>query len=178
MTVHAHADAPYWPVVYQRAFPDMADSYDLRHEGWHQRAGRDRVIRLTSGRQIFIDEKVREKDYHDILIEVWSRYPLTGSAPYPPRERAVPGWGTEPKDCDFLAYAFEHAQTCYLIPFLGIRAAWQKHGPAWRANATNRKDGFSWTRALNRTYATIGIAVPVKILQDCVNDALTIRWAA
>lgn len=176
---HEQADAGYWPTVYRRAFPDMVSLHDLRHDGWHQRAGRDRVVMLKSGRQIFIDEKARREDYTDILIEVWSRYPLTGEPPYPPgAPGAVPGWGAEPKDCDFLAYAFEQSQVCYLLPFLGVRAAWEKHGATWRGKATRKEGGFRWTRARNRTYNTIGIAVPIKTLQDCINDALTICWGA
>lgn len=176
---HGQSDAPYWQQVYRRAFPDMETYIDLRHDGWHQRAGRDRAIVLKSGRMIYIDEKVRGADYDDLLIEVWSRYPKSGSQPYPPIPAgAVPGWGAEPKDCDFLAYAFELSQVCYLLPFLGIRAAWEKHGAMWRGKATSREGGFRWVLARNRTYNTISVAVPTKILQDCVNDALTVCWAA
>jgi hypothetical protein len=175
---HSRADAPYWPEIYRQAFPDMATCLDLRHDGWHQRAGRDRAIVLTSGRMIYVDEKVRSENYDDILIEVWSQYPLAGDKPYPHLAGAVAGWGTKPLDCDFLAYAFERSQVCYLLPFLGIRAAWQKHGAMWRGKAQHQEGGFRWVRALNRTYATISIAVPTKFLQDCVNDALTVCWAA
>ena len=96
-----------WQEVYTRAFPDMAVCLDLRHDGWHQRAGRDRAVILTSGRMIYVDEKVRSQAYDDILIEVWSTYPRNGRAPFPPVPGANPGWGVKPLDCDFLAYAFE-----------------------------------------------------------------------
>ena len=174
---HGQSDAPYWPAVYRQAFPDMVHLLDLRHDGWHQRAGRDRAVILASGRSVYIDEKVRSKDYQDILIEVWSTYPKTGAIPYPLTPGAAPGWGVKPLDCDFLAYAFEHSRICYLLPFLGIRAAWAKHGAMWRSKATDEEGGFRWVKAPNRTYNTISIAVPTKILQDCVNDALTVCWA-
>lgn len=174
---HAQADAPYWREVYRQAFPDMVHLLDLRHDGWHQRAGRDRAVILSSGRSVFVDEKVRSKDYDDILIEVWSAYPLTGHRPYGPVVTAAPGWGVKPLDCDFLAYAFEQARTCYLLPFLGIRAAWAKHGRMWIGKATAKEDGFNWVEARNRTYKTISIAVPVETLHSCVADALTVCWA-
>lgn len=174
---HGQSDAPYWQEVYQQAFPDMVHLLDLRHDGWHQRAGRDRAIILASGRSIFVDEKVRSKDYQDILVEVWSAYPLAGHKPYPPHASARPGWGVKPLDCDFLAYAFERSRTCYLLPFLGIRAAWKKHAAMWIGKASTREGGFEWVEARNRTYKTISIAIPVRVLQDCVNDALTVCWS-
>jgi hypothetical protein len=174
---HDQADAPWWPEVYRQAFPDMVHLLDLRHDGWHQRAGRDRAVILTSGRSVFIDEKVRSEAYDDILIEVWSRYPLGGSKPYRSIATAEPGWGVKPLDCDFLAYAFEPSRICFLFPFLGIRAAWAKHGSMWRGKATASEGGFRWIAARNQRYNTISIAVPTRILQECVNDALTVCWA-
>lgn len=174
---HSQSDAPYWAEVYRQAFPDMVHILDLRHDGWHQRAGRDRAIILSSGRSVFVDEKVRSEAYEDILVEIWSTYPLNGSAPYLPVASAVPGWGAKPLDCDFLAYAFEPLRICYLFPFLGLRAAWEKHGAMWRGKATQKEGGFHWVPALNRRYKTICIAVPIRILQDCVTDAMTISWS-
>lgn len=173
---HSQADAPYWGEVYRQVFPDMVHSLDLRHDGWHQRAGRDRVIILSSGRPIYIDEKVRTRDYGDFLVEVWSQYPSRGAPPYPRRPGAVPGWAVEPKDCDFLAYAIEPTQVCYILPFLGLRAAWVKHGAIWRAKASNRADGFRWAAAPNGRYQTISITMPTDVLRACVNDALTVCW--
>lgn len=174
---HRQADAPYWEEVYKRAFPDMVTSLDLRHEGWHQRAGRDRAIILSSARMIYIDEKVRSRAYDDILIEVWSKYPVDGREPYRRVPAAVEGWGVKPLDCDFLAYAFEPIKTCFLFPFLGVRAAWAKHASMWIGKATRREDGFRWIEAHNQRYKTISIAVPTRTLHDCVNDALTVSWA-
>ncbi len=173
---HAHSDEPYWKEVYRRAFPDMVQLFDLRHDGWHQRAGRDRLVMLASGRPIYVDEKVRSEVYPDIAVEVWSQYPKDGTKPYPARPGAVLGWGAKPLDCDFLAYAFAPAKTCYLFPFLGIRAAFAKHRMMWRDKATVNEDGFRWVEAPNRRYNTISIAVPTSILQTCVSDALTVCW--
>lgn len=67
---HSQADRSYWQEVYRQAFPDMRRTLDLRHDGWHQRAGRDRMVILSSGRTIFIDEKVRSKSYPDLNGDV------------------------------------------------------------------------------------------------------------
>lgn len=173
---HDAADAPYWEIVYRQAFPDMVSSVDLRHDGWHQRAGRDRAVILSSGRSVYVDEKVRSKSYPDIALEVWSTYPLAGERPYPPMESAVPGWSRKPLDCDYLAYAFEPIQTCYLFPFLGVRAAWERHGKTWIDKAQNEEDGYEWIVARNKRYKTISVAVPIAPLVQQIHDALTVTW--
>jgi hypothetical protein len=173
---HSQSDADYWEEVYRQAFPDFHTMLDLRHDGWHQRAGRDRAVILSSGKSVFIDEKVRSETYGDILIEVWSQYPRTGTDPFPSVRGAVPGWAVKPLDCDWLAYAFETTQTCHMFPFLGIRAAWAKFGAMWSIRASNRESGFRWIVARNRSYNTVGIGVPLQALRWCINDAQTIRW--
>jgi hypothetical protein len=173
---HSQADRSYWQKVYRSAFPDMRHTLDLRHDGWHQRAGRDRMVILSSGRTIFVDEKVRSKSYPDIAVEVWSTYPKGGQEPYPPVKGATEGWGQKPLDCDYLAYAFEPTQTCHLIPFLGLRAAWSKHHPDWIQQASRRVNGFRWVPAPNQRYDTVSIAVPIGTLLAHINDALTVTW--
>lgn len=179
---HSQADAEYWPVVYRRAFPDMVTMIDLRGNGWHQKAGRDRAIVLSSGRTVYVDEKVRTDDYDDIAVEVWSVYPENGTRPWEPTEGAIPGWGREPKDCEWLAYAFEPSCTCYLLPFLGVRAAWERHAKDWIQKASSETEGYSWVEARNRRrngsrYWSISIAVPIPELRRCINDSMTITWA-
>lgn len=174
---HALADAPWWEDVYRQAFPDMRAMVDLRHEGWHQKAGRDRAIVLSSGQTVYVDEKGRRKTYPDIAVEVWSVYPRNGRHPWQPRAGAVPGWGTKPTS-DYLAYAFEAAQTCHLFPLLGIRAAWEKHGRTWREKATAEEDGYRWTQADNERWWSICIAVPISELHSFIQDAMTVTWEA
>lgn len=173
---HDQADAPWWDTVYRRAFPDLATVVDLRHDGWHQRAGRDRAVMLSSGQTIYVDEKVRSETYEDILIEVWSVYPKNGVVPYRTVAGAVPGWARKPMGCDWLAYAFVPARTCYLFPFLGVRAALEKHSAIWIQKATDREIGFRWVVADNKRYNTISIAVPIWILTEAINQAMTITW--
>lgn len=80
---HDQSNQDWWEIVYRQAFPDMAAMVDLRHDGWHQRAGRDRGIVLSTGRTVYVDEKVRSEAYADIALEIWSQYPK-GARP--------PGW--------------------------------------------------------------------------------------
>jgi len=174
---HSQADQPWWEQVYRRAFPDFVAMVDLRRDGWHQRAGRDRAVVLASGRTIYVDEKVRRKAYDDVAVEVWSTYPKNGRPPYPPVVGAEPGWARKPLDCDWLAYAFAPTRTCYLFPFLGVRAAFAAYGSKWIAAATTERDGFRWCVADNRRYDSISIAIPVATLRAAINDAMTVTWS-
>jgi hypothetical protein len=82
MTVHSlhpslersrgFATAPWWEPVYREAFPSFEGMTYVNRDGSGQRDGIDRLIALTSGRTIAIDEKVRERDYPDFCLEYWS----------------------------------------------------------------------------------------------------------
>jgi hypothetical protein len=75
-----------------------------------------------------------------------------------------------------LAYAFVPTATCHLLPFLGVRAAYEKFRVSWLDQAARRVGGFSWVVAENRDYHTISIAVPIEALYAAVNDAMTVTW--
>src|SRR5688572_29161879 len=89
-----HTDAPWWRDVYRTAFPSLRSMVSVKEDGWAQRGGIDRVLTLSSGRTIYVDEKVREKDYGDIILEQWSDV-----------ERRKPGWIQKPLACEYIAYA-------------------------------------------------------------------------
>ena len=155
---HSHAEAPWWGVVYRKAFNGFAAMVDVRHDGWAQRGGIDRVVTLRCGRTITIDEKVREKDYGDILLERWSD-----------RRQRKPGWVQKQLACEFIAYAIAPTQVCYLLPTLTLQSAWRECGPDW----INRYDPVI---AKNAGYETESIAVPIPVLFDALTGAMTVTW--
>jgi hypothetical protein len=156
---HAQTDAPWWEQVYRAAFPDFHSMTDLRADGDHQRAGVDRHVTLTSGRVLEVDEKVRRKDYGDILLEYWSD-----------EARRRPGWVAKNLRCDYIAYAIEPSATCYLIPFQPLRRAWSTYGRQWVA-AFGRRD------ARNNGYVTVSCPVPTDVLMQAITDAMSLTWA-
>jgi hypothetical protein len=168
-TSHAHADAPWWPIVYKMAFPTSTGTRDQRADGWAQRAGIDRFVDLSDGTSLKIDEKVRTKDYPDILLERWSS-----------RESRTPGWIQKDLSCDFIAYAFIPTETCYLLPFQVLRRVWREQGREWIAKAEqkdkDKRHGFAVVEAENPTYTTESITVPIPVLLDAIRDALVIHW--
>jgi hypothetical protein len=155
---HAYADAPWWLSVYRSAFHGVAAAVSVRDDGWAQRGGIDRVITLTSGRTITVDEKVRVRDWPDIALERWSD-----------EERRVPGWIQKPLACEYIAYAFVPSAKCYLLPTLTLQRAWRVHGREWIATCRE-------VRAQNKSYVTVSVAVPIEQLLAAISDAIWVRW--
>jgi hypothetical protein len=155
-----YADAPWWFDVYREAFPNLRTAVNVRDDGWAQRGGIDRVITLASGKTLTVDEKVREEDWPDILLEYWSD-----------RDRKIPGWVAKDLACDFIAYAFVPSQTCHLLPFLTLRRAWQINGREWVKK-------YKKVEAQNKGYVTVSVAVPTKLLMSSLTAAMTVSWAS
>lgn len=155
---HAHSDATWWLEIYRQAFPGLASAVNVRQDGWAQRGGIDRILTLSTGRVIYVDEKVREKDYGDILLERWSD-----------EAAKSPGWVQKPLACEFIAYAIAPSSTCYLLPVLTLQRAWRLHGLDW-INAYPEK------RANNGRYVTISHAIPVSVLMGALADAICVEW--
>ena len=105
------SDEPFWNEVYSIAFPTMIACVPLKGDNQNQRMGRDRLVYLENSKEIYIDEKKREKDYSDILLEYVS-VDTTGA----------PGWMEKDLSIDYLAYAFIPSETVYLYPWDEIMA--------------------------------------------------------
>jgi len=157
---HAQAGASWWYDVYRIAFPSLAAAVCVRNDGWAQRGGIDRVLTLESGRVIYVDEKVREKDWPDILLERWSD-----------EAKKVPGWVQKPLACEFIAYAFVPSETCYLLPTLTLQRAWRIYGRDWAK-------AYGTVRAKNKHYDTVSVPVPRDILLAALSEAMCIKWGA
>src|SRR5690606_11977680 len=117
-----------------------------------------RVLTLASGKVLYVDEKVREEDWPDILIEYWSDY-----------ERRRPGWAAKELACDFIAYAFIPSATCYLLPFQTLQRACRTNGRLWW-------DSYKRIPAKNNGYTTVSIAVPIPVLMAALADAMVVCW--
>jgi len=156
---HAQSDQPWWETVYTRAFPSFKCMVDVRADGWAQRAGIDRYVHLHGGKILKVDEKVREKDWGDIALEFWSD-----------EQRRKPGWVAKPLDCDYIAYAVEPTQVCYLLPFQTLRSAWKDNCREWVRR-------YPRVCAPNNGYQTISVGVPPDVLFSAMTDASIVSWA-
>ncbi len=155
----SYTDAPWWLDVYRSAFPGLQTAVAVRDDGWAQRGGIDRVLTLKCGRTFTVDEKVREKDWPDFLLERWSD-----------EARKKPGWVQKPLACDFIAYAFVPSATCYLLPVPALQRAWRMFGREWA-------EEYGEKRAPNRGYVTTSVPVPRAVLLAALSEAMTVRWS-
>jgi hypothetical protein len=149
-----HLDSDWWTNIYRRAFPRFRAAMSVRQDGWAQRAGIDRVITLACGRTYTVDEKVRTKDWDDILLEQWSD-----------EARRSPGWVQKPLACDFIAYAYAPSGTCYLLPVVPLQRAWRLHGRQWI-------QCYGQRRARNPGYVSVSVPVPREALMRALTDAM------
>jgi len=157
---HGACDLPIWAQIYKRAFPGFLAMVDHREDGEHQRAGIDRSVILSNSKQILIDEKIRFKDYGDILLEYVS-VDKTGA----------PGWVCKPQRADYIAYAVAPTGICYLLPVIQLQLAWQRNKSEWLATYRTRS-------APNKTYNTLNCPVPVPVLFPAIGAALRVQFDA
>lgn len=107
-----------------------------------QRKGVDKIVHLRDGRQIKIEEKIRRKEWPDILLEIKSR-------------GDKPGWLFNCQ-ADYLAYVYKESMTVRFIPVLSLQMAWMKNGADWERRYGTRE-------AYNSTlggYKSVNIPVP------------------
>lgn len=174
------AGMPFWIEVYKKAFPGFVAAHIPTGDGWHQRAGRDRIIVMDDSTTVTVDEKGRRDEWPDILIELFSD-----------RDRRIPGWGNPDKrlGCDYIGYAFVSTQTCHLLPYRELRRVMKNGvgGEWWREardkERANKKGGIHFVDARNPRdtskplrYYTRSIAVPTRLLLAEIVKSLTLSW--
>ena len=153
----AASDEPCWEAIYRKAFPDFVSMANCDSDTQLQRLGVDRVVCLGSGRILKIDEKKREKEYQDILLEYIS-VDTTGAL----------GWMDKPLLIDYLAYAFMPTKRVYLLGWDLLRRAWLNYKSEWIRQ-------YPRIEAKNATYTTISVAVPIAKILDSVRTAAIIQ---
>ena len=153
----ANRDEPFWEAVFRKAFPNMVSSR-LCTDMVQQRQGIDRIITLSSGDLVRVDQKLRRKTYPDIALEVVSV----------DRPIVKPGWIVKDLAIDYLAYAFLPTRRCYMYPWLMLRRAWRECGEQWEAK-------YGRVPAQNPTYTTWSVPVPIQVLRLAVSRAWIIQ---
>jgi len=151
------SDEPFWDKVYRKAFPSMVNHMLASGDVKSQRMGIDRVVLLSSGKTLYIDEKKRKEVYDDILLEHIS-VDTTGS----------PGWMDKDLAIDYLAYAFMPTRKVYLFPWDMLRRAWLHYRREWIGK-------YPEIIANNGSYKTVSVAVPIGVLRSAVSNATVIE---
>lgn len=116
--------------------------------------GIDRVVKMSDGTYQAFDDKFRDVDYGDILLEVSSS-----------TESQTKGWIDKPLKCDYIAYMVVPSRTVYFIPFAKLQETWQKNRDNWTAK-------YFHARTFNTGYTSIGICVAVSVIFATVPGCL------
>jgi hypothetical protein len=137
--------------------------------------GIDKVVRLSSGRTLAVDLKVRDtgaakwwKTCPDLALERWSVKPQNGS-------QGKVGWTLDPaKRTDLVLFLFDPAEStdCYLVGFHHLRAAFLRCGKEWWGH---------YKRAPQNTegrYQSECVFVPVAIVLDAITAVSEGKLAA
>lgn len=151
------SDETFWQCFYRQAFPNYLNSMPASGDTESQRRGIDRVILLTNGELVRIDEKKRERTWNDFLLEYIS-VDRTGA----------PGWIEKELAIDYLAYAFMDTRKVYLLDWKSLRRAWQCYGDTWKLRYPTRK-------ARNYNYTTLSVAVPIPVVLSAMSEYIQVE---
>jgi hypothetical protein len=149
----------WWGECYRRAFGEGFTMQTIEVDGWAQRGGVDRKLTLPCGRDICIDEKVREFEYGDVLLEFMSD-----------EARKQPGWVNKSLIAEFIAYAVAPTGRCHLLPTLTLQRAWRHLGEGWK-----RRYGI--IRVPNTSWVTLCVPVPTVVVLDAIRDAMNVTMS-
>lgn len=156
----APENEPLWESIYRKAFPCFVGMVQNPRGNAGQFAGVDRWVALSNGRTLALDEKVRPKDWPDVLLEHVSNDRFS-----------TPGWIEKDLAIDFLAYLFVPSRTCHLFHWLALRRVWLHFGTEWKRKAEQGAEGFRIVSADNADHHTLSVAVPLGVLRAKVASA-------
>lgn len=141
--------------VYWRCFPHLAQ-IEAVTDVELQKQGVDKILTLTNGKQIYIDEKARDVDYGDFLLEEYSV-----------EESKTVGWLGRDKLTDYVVYVVKPARRAYFLPFLLLQRAWCRYYGEWAKQ-------YRVPSADNGAYHTSNLAIPKRVLFDGLLEAETL----
>ena len=148
---------PFWDAIYRKAFPDLLSHMLCSGKSKAQELGIDRLILLSNGFTLKVEEKKRRKAYPDIAFEHTAN----------DRTKA-PGWIEKDLAINYLAYAFLPIKTAYLFDWQMLKRAWREFGAVWKRD-------YPEIIAQNPNYKTISVAVPISTVQSAVRNARIIK---
>lgn len=151
----AASEEQFWDAIYRKAFPNIAGHLLCKGNNEAQHQGIDRIILLTNGRILKVDEKKRSKVYADILLEYIS-VDSTGA----------PGWIEKDLVIDYLSYAFMPNRCVFLWDWCLLKRAWLLYGEKWKRE-------YPAVLAQNEGYKTWSVPVPIHVLENAVS---TVRF--
>lgn len=118
-----------------------------------QANGIDRIIYFEDNKVITIEEKIRAKDYNDILLEYISN-----------DQTNAPGWMEKNLSIDYLVYCILETGRFLIFDWRTLRRAWKRNKEEW-------KEKYKKVEAENEGYSTHSVCVPTEVLQRAMTKA-------
>jgi len=137
-------DLPWLIDFYKWFFPDFQSRekiFDLTRQKW----GIDTIIH-TKTNSYNIDEKFRESDYGDMLLEYISN----------DSTKAL-GWVEKPSKTDYIAYVVKPKHKVIMLPAKTLREIWLANKSEWLARYESKS-------CKNQTYNSHNCPVPYGVL--------------
>lgn len=156
---HSAEVTEFWLAVYMQYFSNMVCWMSPTQKCKAQFAGIDRVILLDNSRTVFIDEKIREKEWGDILFEYVSN-----------NKTMSKGWMDKDLTIDYLAYGFLDTEKAYIFDWRVLKRIWRFYKNKWIAQ-------YPKIEAKNKGYTTISVAVPISEVLKRYQGAILIKAA-
>ncbi len=108
----------------------------------------DKLIKLPCGKIITIEEKVRFKQYPDLLIEEYSS-----------EEKKTDGWINKPTLAEYLVYYFKNTGAALIYKMPDLQNEWKERQDELKALGTER-------RAFNTNYTTLNWSIPLDAIHS------------
>jgi hypothetical protein len=135
-----------------------------------QYKGIDRILYLQSGKIFKIEEKIRTKDWGDILIEIIAdpRYadfnPDTGMITHS-HLRGI-GWIYKDYSCELIAFFHANTEDGHIFSWKKFQKVYFDNIVEWYDLAVRNKNGFALKEAKNKDFSSHNIAIPKKAFFD------------
>jgi len=148
---------PFWEKVYFELFGNDIEISKTIEDLEMQKKGIDRIITLKNGKKYLIDEKVRFTDYDDILLEYLSA-----------KETGSKGWIEKDLTIDYILYAFNNKQVCYVLDYITLKRVWKYYGEQWKKKykIVEAKNHFH-----SGIYTTVSVVIPTSVLLNVMKNA-------
>lgn len=135
-----------------------------------QYKGIDRILYLQSGKILKIEEKIRSKDWGDLLIEIVAdpRYadfnPDTGAISHT-HLRGI-GWIYKDYSCELIAFFNADTEDGNIFSWKKFQKVYFDNIVEWYQLAIDNKCGFALKDAKNKDFSSHNIAIPKKAFLD------------
>lgn len=128
----------WWDAIYHKTFANIVRIERMPTGTAIQKSGIDVILHRENGTQIAIDEKTRDKDYGDLLLEFESTAEL-------------PGWIEKDAPIDWLFYGVYPQGEYWALPWPILKSVWLEQGEAWlkryhikQAHNKSPQSGMQW----------------------------------